>query len=166
MKMVASEQTMGLPPSLRSMPFFPLLTLNWAGICPGNNETAGRRKSGTTRKGNRWARKALCEAAWAASKTKATYLQAQFRRSATIRGNKRAIIAVASRILVIEYHVLQRGTTYQELGGDYFDKRGEAISRFESDVTQLKGSSTFAMIAVRLASLAEKQRSLKKSTSA
>ena len=56
--------------------------VSWAGICPGNNETAGKRKSGTTRNGNRWARKALCEAAWAASKTKATYLQAQFRRLA------------------------------------------------------------------------------------
>ena len=61
--------------------------VSWAGICPGNNETAGKRKSGTTRNGNRWARKALCEAAWAASKTKATYLQAQFRRLAAIRGS-------------------------------------------------------------------------------
>jgi transposase len=97
--------------------------VSWAGICPENNETAGKRRSGTTRKGNRWARKALCEAAWAASKTKATYLQAQFRRLAAIRGNKRAIIAVASTILTIGYHLLQRGTTHQELGGDYFDKR-------------------------------------------
>jgi len=97
--------------------------VSWAGICPGNNETAGKRKSGTTRNGNRWARKALCEAAWAASKTKATYLQAQFRRLAAIRGSKRAIIAVASTILTIGYHMLKEGTTYRELGGDYFDKR-------------------------------------------
>lgn len=97
--------------------------VSWAGICPGNNETAGKRKSGTTRNGNRWARKALCEAAWAASKTKATYLQAQFRRLAAIRGSKRAIIAVASTILTIGYHMLQEGTTYRELGGNYFDKR-------------------------------------------
>jgi transposase len=97
--------------------------VSWAGICPGNNETAGKRKSGTTRNGNRWARKALCEAAWAASKTKATYLQAQFRRLAAIRGSKRAIIAVASTILTIGYHMLREGTTYRELGGDYFDKR-------------------------------------------
>jgi transposase len=73
--------------------------------------------------GNRWARQALCEAAWAASKTKATYLQAQFRRLAAIRGNKRAIIAVASTILTIGYHMLKEGTTYRELGGNYFDKR-------------------------------------------
>ena len=97
--------------------------VSWAGICPGNNETAGKRKSGTTRNGNRWARKALCEAAWAASKTKATYLQAQFRRLAAIRGSKRAIIAVASTILTIGYHMLKQGTTYRELGGNYFDKR-------------------------------------------
>ena len=58
--------------------------VSWAGICPGNNETAGKRKSGTTCNGNRWARQTLCEAAWAASKTKATYLQAQFRRLAAI----------------------------------------------------------------------------------
>jgi transposase len=97
--------------------------VSWAGICPGNNETAGKRKSGTTRNGNRWARKALCEAAWAASKTKATYLQAQFRRLAAIRGSKRAIIAVASTILTIGYHMLKQETTYRELGGNYFDKR-------------------------------------------
>jgi transposase len=97
--------------------------VSWAGICPGNNETAGKRKSGTTRNGNRWARKALCEAAWADSKTKATYLQAQFRRLAAIRGSKRAIIAVASTILTIGYHMLKQGTTYRELGGNYFDKR-------------------------------------------
>ena len=97
--------------------------VSWAGICPGNNETAGKRKSGTTRNGNRWARKALCEAAWAASKTKATYLQAQFRRLAAIRGSKLAIIAVASTILTIGYHMLKEGTTYRELGGNYFDKR-------------------------------------------
>jgi transposase len=97
--------------------------VSWAGICPGNKETAGKRKSGTTRNGNRWARKALCEAAWAASKTKATYLQAQFRRLAAIRGSKRAIIAVASTILTIGYHMLREGTTYRELGGNYFDKR-------------------------------------------
>jgi transposase len=97
--------------------------VSWAGICPGNNETAGKRKSGTTRNGNRWARRALCEAAWAASKTKATYLQAQFRRLAAIRGSKRAIIAVASTILTIGFHMLKEGTTYRELGGNYFDKR-------------------------------------------
>jgi transposase len=97
--------------------------VSWAGICPGNNKSAGKRKSGTTRAGNPWLRRALCEAAWAASKTKGTYLQAQFRRLAALRGPKRALVAVANSILTAGYYMLQRGTTYQELGTNYFDKR-------------------------------------------
>ena len=97
--------------------------VSWAGVCPGNNQTAGKRKSGTTGAGNPWLRRALCEAAWAASKTKGTYLQAQFRRLAALRGPKRALIAVASSILIAGYYMLQRATTYQDLGHDYFDKR-------------------------------------------
>ena len=97
--------------------------VSWAGVCPGNNQTAGKRKSGTTRAGNPWLRRALCEAAWAASKSKGTYLQAQFRRLAALRGPKRALIAVASSILTAGYYMLQRATTYQELGPDYFDQR-------------------------------------------
>lgn len=97
--------------------------VSWAGVCPGNNQTAGKRKSGTTRAGNPWLRRALCEAAWAASKKKGTYLQAQFRRLAALRGPKRALVAVASSILAAGYYILQRATTYQELGPDYFDKR-------------------------------------------
>jgi transposase len=100
--------------------------VSWAGICPGNNKTAGKRKSGTTRDGNPWLRGALCEAAWAASKTKGTYLQAQFRRLAALRGPKRALVAVASSILTAGYYMLQRGTTYQDLGPDYFGKRNIA----------------------------------------
>jgi transposase len=96
---------------------------SWVGVCPGNNESAGKRKSGKTRKGNRWARRALCEAAWVASKAKNSYLAAQFRRFAATRGSKRAIIAVAHTILTIGYHMLQRGTTYQDLGANYFDQR-------------------------------------------
>jgi MFS family permease len=90
--------------------------VSWAGICPGNNQTAGKRKSGTTRAGNPWLRRALCEAAWAASKSKGTYLQAQFRRLVALRGSKRALIAVANSILTAGYYMLQRATTYQELG--------------------------------------------------
>jgi transposase len=100
--------------------------VSWAGVCPGNNNTAGKRKSGTTRNGNPWVRRALCEAAWAASKTKGTYLQAQFRRLAALRGPKRALVALANSILKAGYYMLQRGTTYQELGPDYFDKRNVA----------------------------------------
>ena len=97
--------------------------VSWAGVCPGNNQTAGKRKSGTTHAGNPWLRRALCEAAWAASKSKGTYLQAQFRRLAALRGPKRPLIAVANSILTAGYSLLQRATTYQELGPDYFDKR-------------------------------------------
>lgn len=97
--------------------------VSWAGICPGNNQTGGKRKSGTTRAGNPWLRRALCEGAWAASKSKGTYLQAQFRRLAALRGPKRALIAVANSILTAGYYMLHRATTYQDLGPDYFDKR-------------------------------------------
>jgi hypothetical protein len=73
--------------------------VSWAGVCPGHNKTAGKGKSGTTHGGNPWLRRALCEAAWAASKSKGTYLQAQFRRLAALRGPERALIAVANSIL-------------------------------------------------------------------
>jgi transposase len=96
---------------------------SWVGVCPGNHESAGKRQSGKSRKGNRWARHALCEAAWAATKTKNTYLAAQFRRLAAARGMKRAVIAVAHTILTTGYHLLQRGTAYADLGPNYFDQR-------------------------------------------
>lgn len=95
----------------------------WAGMAPGNNESAGRRRSGKTRKGSAWLRSALTEAAQAASHTKNTYLVAQYRRLAARRWKKKAIIAVGHTILVIAFHLLRRGTTYQKLGGNYFDDR-------------------------------------------
>jgi len=94
---------------------------SWAGLCSGNNQSAGKRKSGKTPKGDGWLRSALCQAAWAASHTKNTYLSAQFRRIAARRGKKRAIVAVAHTIAVIAYHVLKTGNPYQELGGNYLD---------------------------------------------
>ena len=95
---------------------------SWAGLCPGNNESAGKRKSGKTRKGNQWLRRALIQAAWAASRTKDTYLSSQYRRLVTRRGKKKAIVAVAHSLLVIVYHILKNGVPYQELGADYLDK--------------------------------------------
>src|SRR5262249_8561155 len=97
--------------------------VSWAGVCPGNSQTGGKRKSGTTRAGNPWLRSALREAAWAASTPKATHLQPQFRRLAELRGPKRALIPVDNSILTAAYHMLQRATTYQDLGPAYFDKR-------------------------------------------
>lgn len=94
---------------------------SWAGICPGNHESAGKRKSGKTTKGNRWLRRALTQAAWAAQATKGTYLKAQYRRLVPRRGKKRAIVAVGHTILESVYHMLAKGMSYHELGPDYFD---------------------------------------------
>jgi transposase len=96
---------------------------SWAGLCPGNHESAGKRLSGRTRKGNGWLRNALVEAAWGAAHTRQSYLAAQYRRLAARRGHKRALIAVAHSLLVIIYHLLRDGTPYKDLGANYFDER-------------------------------------------
>lgn len=96
---------------------------SWAGMCPGNNESAGKRRSGKTRKGSPYLRAMLVQAAWAASHTKSTYLSAQFRRLVRRMGKKKALVAVGHSILVMVYHVLSRRVSYAELGGDYFDRR-------------------------------------------
>ena len=98
---------------------------SWAGLCPGNHESAGKRMSGRTRKGNRYLRAALTEAAQAAGRTKATYLGAQYRRLAARRGKQRAALAVGHTILIIAYHLLMDGTAYHDLGSDYFDRRDQ-----------------------------------------
>jgi transposase len=104
--------------------------VSWAGLCPGNDESAGKRRSGKTRKGNRTLRWALIEAAQAASRGRGTYLAAQFHRLAARRGKKRAIVAVAHSILVAAYHLLVRSDLYADLGGDYFDRRDQqAVER-------------------------------------
>jgi len=95
---------------------------SWAGMCPGHNESGGKRQSGKTRKGNRWLRQALIEAAHGASHTKDTYLSSQYRRLVGRRGKKRALVAVGHSLLVIAYHVLNRQATYVELGSNYFDQ--------------------------------------------
>lgn len=95
---------------------------SWAGLCPGNHESAGKRLSNRTRKGNRWLRRSLCQSAWAASRTKNCYLGAYFYRKAAKRGERKAIVATAHHILVIAYCVLRDQTRYRELGGDYFDR--------------------------------------------
>jgi transposase len=96
---------------------------SWAGLCPGNNESAGKHFSGQTRKGSKWLRMALVEAAKAASRSKGTYLAAQYARLKGRRGHKRATIAVAHSILVIAYYLLERGEPYADLGADYFTDR-------------------------------------------
>ncbi len=94
---------------------------SWAGLCPGNHQSAGKRLSGRTRHGNPWLKAALVEAAWGAVHTRDSYLAALYHRLAARRGAKRAIVAVAHAILVIVYHLLRAGTAYRELGGNYFD---------------------------------------------
>jgi transposase len=96
---------------------------SWAAICPGNHESAGKRRSGRMRHGNRWLRGVLLQAAWAAIKVRGGYFGAQFRRIAKRRGDKRAAIAVAHSLLTVIYHVLTRDEPYRDLGGDYFDRR-------------------------------------------
>src|SRR5262249_4934474 len=92
----------------------------WAGMCPGNNESAGKKKSGKTRKGNRWLRQALVEAARGAANTKASSLRATYHRIKARRGGKRACVAVGHRILRMAYVLLSRRRPYEEGGPDYY----------------------------------------------
>jgi len=96
---------------------------SWAGVCPGNHESAGKRLSGKTRKGNPWLRCLLVQAAHSASHQKRSYLGEQYRRIAKRRGAKRAAVAVAHSILVIIYHLLRNQTTYQEKGEAFFEEQ-------------------------------------------
>ena len=96
---------------------------SWAGICPGNKATGGKRLSGRTRKGNTYLRSALVQAAWGVSLKKNCYLSSQFFRLSKRLGRKKALVAVAHSLLVIIFHVLQSDQTYTELGGDYFDRQ-------------------------------------------
>jgi transposase len=96
---------------------------SWIGVCPGNNESAGKRKSGKTRKGNPALRRLLIQAAHAAARCKNSYLAAQYRRISSRGGPKKAAMAVAHSIAVIIYHILRDHTTYEDLGSNYFDER-------------------------------------------
>jgi transposase len=96
---------------------------SWVGMCPGNHESASKRLSGKTRKGNPYARQHLIQAAHAASHSKHTYLATQYHRIAARRGSKKAAVAVGHRILVIIYHLLRDGGIYQDLESNYFDER-------------------------------------------
>ena len=96
---------------------------SWAALCPGNNESAGKRKSGRTNKGNKYLRRALIQAAWAAGRSKNTFLSALFLRITRRHGMKKAAVAVAHRMLVYIFHIIRDGGSYVEKGGDYFDRR-------------------------------------------
>jgi transposase len=99
---------------------------SWAGMCPGNDESAGKRRSGRTRRANPWLRAALVEAARAAARGKHTYLGAFYRRLAARRGARKATVALGHALLVIAYHLLKDGTVYRDLGTTHFDDRDRA----------------------------------------
>ena len=101
---------------------------SWAGVAPGNNESAGKRRSGRTRQGNKPLGAALNQAAHAAAHTRNTYLSAQYHRLAARRGTKKAIVALMHSILVMAYHMIQRNQPYHELGGNYFDQQRPEIT--------------------------------------
>lgn len=93
----------------------------WAGLCPGNHRSAGKRKRGRILEGNRWLKGTLTQTAWAATRTKGTYLSAQYRRLAGRRGKKRAVIAVGHSQLVSAYHMIAQKVDYHDLGAAHFD---------------------------------------------
>jgi len=99
--------------------------LSWAGLCPRNDESAGKRRSNRLRKGAKWLKTTAIQCAWAAKNKKQSYLQAQFLRLSSRRGPQKAICAVAASILTAVYHMLKDGTTYQDLGPDHFNRRSK-----------------------------------------
>jgi transposase len=114
-----------LGPDMRVFPS-PAHVASWIAVCPGNHETGGKQQKGTTRHGNRWARRAFTEAAWAAKNTRQTYAAAQFRRLVARRGAKRAVVAVAHSLLIAAYYIIRDEVTYRDLGPDHFDRLAPA----------------------------------------
>ena len=115
---------------------------SWAGMCPGNNESAGKHKTGKTRKGNRWLR---IEAASAAIRTKDSALGARYRRVMRHRGHHKAVVAVAHAMLRAIYHILAEGTTYRDSGADYYDRRHtQRVTRRAIQLLERQGYSVLA----------------------
>ena len=100
----------------------PAHLASWAGLCPGNNESAGKRHSGCTRKGNRYLRRVLTQSAWSVKRKKDCFLTALFWRISARGGQKKAALAVAHRVLTIVWHIISEGKTYQEIGGNHYDR--------------------------------------------
>jgi len=110
--------------------------LSWAGLCPRNDESAGKRRSTRLRKGDRWLKTLLIQCAWAAKRKKGSYFNAQFHRLASRRGPKKAVCAVAASMLTTIYHMIKDGTQFEDLGADHFDRRSKDV-RAKRLVTQL-----------------------------
>jgi transposase len=114
---------------------------SWAGMCPGNHESGGKRRSGRARKGNAALRAALCEAAWAAARSKTGYLPAQYRhlmRTFGKKGQTRAVFAIGHSILVISWHLLANGCDYADLGAEHFTRHTDHEARKRYLVRQLE----------------------------
>jgi transposase len=110
---------------------------SWAGMCPGNNVTGGKSRSGRTTKGNLWLRDILVQCAWSAARTRDTYLAAQFWRLARRIGKKKAAIAVGHSILVAAWHILHDDVDYQDLGGDWFARKANDDHRRDHAIRNL-----------------------------
>jgi transposase len=95
---------------------------SWAGLCPGNHQSAGHNRSGKSHRGNRWIKAVMVEVAWAASRSKDTYCQALYRRLVPHRGKKRALVALANSLLQAVWFILSRRQSYRDLGGDHFEQ--------------------------------------------
>jgi transposase len=125
----------------RDMSRFPTAghLLSWAGCCPRNDQSAGKRRSTRLRKGDPWLKSVLIQCAWAAIRTKDSYFRAQFYRLRTTMGPKKAICAVAASILTTIYHMLKNGTTYMDLGADHFDRRSKdvKVKRLTTQLTKM-----------------------------
>jgi transposase len=111
---------------------------SWVAICPGNDESAGKRRSGKARRGNPHLRAALIESANAAARSRNTYLRAQYEQVKRRRGHKKAIVAVGHSILIAAYHILNDEVPYQDLGGDYFTRRADPARTAKRLVAQLQ----------------------------
>jgi transposase len=122
---------------------------SWAGLCPGNRESGGKRMSGRTRKANRYVRRAMCQAAWAAAHTKNTFLSAFYRRMQVRKGPQKAVMALAHHMILIVYNILKRGEEYVEVGGDFYDRRNKpkAVSRMVSRLMKLGYQVTLTPVA-------------------
>jgi transposase len=116
----------------------PAHLASWAGLCPGNNESAGKHRATTTRSGNPWLTSALVEAAWSAARTKGCYLGVRFWRIAKRRGQQRALIAIAHTILIISWHLINDETTFDELGTDYLAGHDQPERRRRLLISQLE----------------------------
>ena len=120
--------------------------VSWAGLCPRNDESAGKRRSTRLRKGAVWLKTTLVQCAWAGSRKKASYLQAQFQRLRHRRGPKKVICAVAASILTAAYHRLRDGTFYQDLGPDHFSRHSpeHQANRLARQIAKLGFTCTLA----------------------